>query len=671
MKTVINNRINIFIISVLIVLSVFVMGINADSIFADDGTGTGAGTEIGTDTDTETEESTWLASGYLGDEQGVPWHVTPDWELVIGEEGKVCSYTHGWSYHYGSEFPWHTVGIEIDSTTTVATYHYIKKARFVGTVNLNGDCSNLFNECLRLEEVDLSGLDTSGITNMTCMFRGCKKLKQIDISGFDTHNVTSIAGMFSDCSLLKTLDLSCFSDAENLQDISYLFRNCTNLVSIDLSMINTTNVYNMEELFNGCTSLQNVNLSGIDTSNVRLMNNMFHNCKALGSVDISGFDTSALQVKDEFHRSGSKDMFANAFMNEIALGSSTFPSDTGLTAWITRERTLSGESVDGPSYNGLGAYDGLATGWYKFGQGPDTQGGTSSEGTGTGTGDGTGTGTGDDSGSGSGSGSGESGSQQGSEGSGTEQGSEGGQSGTEQGSGGEGSGEGSGSEQNPQGGEGSGTEQDPEGGQSGTEQGSEPGEQGSGTGEHESEGGASGEQSTAVQRIKITSLTLKKAKYDYTGKRVRPAAVVRAGKRMLKKGTDYTVKYINNKAVGKARITVTGKGRYKGKLSRTFRIIPDRVKVKAKSYRIVEGTQIIVSLSSKSKPAYYEFQIAKDKKFRKIIARKRFTRKQLLSRKIYAYKHLKKGRAFYIRIRLIKSGLKGRYSKTTVIKGRG
>ena len=657
MKAVFEKKINIFIILVLIVLSVFVMGMNAGSIFADDGTGTGAGTEIGTDTGTETEESTWLASGYLGDEQGIPWHVTPDWELVIGEEGKVCSYTHGWSYHYGSEFPWHTVGIEIDSTTTVATYHYIKKARFVGTVNLNGDCSNLFNECLRLEEVDLSGLDTSGITNMTCMFRACKKLKQIDISGFDTHNVTSIAGMFSDCSLLKTLDLSCFSDAENLQDISYLFRNCTNLVSIDLSMINTTNVYNMEELFNGCTSLQNVNLSGIDTSNVRLMNNMFHNCKALGSVDVSGFDTSALQVKDEFHRSGSKDMFANAFMNEIALGSSTFPSDTGLTAWITRERTLSGESVDGPSYNGLVAYDGLAPGWYAVGVTPGT--GTGSEGNDPGTGTGTGTGSeGSDPGTGTGTGT------EGNDPStGTGTGSEGNDPSTGTGSEGNDPSTGTGTEQDPEGSQ-PGSEQDPEGGQPGSEQGTD-------SGEHGTDDSTSDAHTTVTQKIKITSLSLKKTRYDYTGKRIRPAAVVKAGKRTLRKGTDYTVRYSNNKAIGKARITVTGIGRYKGSLSRTFRVIPDRVRVKARTYRIVEGTQIITSLSYKSRPAYYEFQIAKDKKFRHVIARKKFTKKKLLSGKIYAYKHLKKGKAYYIRIRLIKSGLKGRYSKTAVIRGRG
>lgn len=171
--------------------------------------------------------------------------------------------------------------------------------------------------------------------------------------------------------------------------------------------------------------------------------------------------------------------------------------------------------------------------------------------------------------------------------------------------------------------------------------------------------------------MKITDLSLNKVKYDYSGKQIRPAVVVKADSTVLTEGTDYDVKYSSNKAVGKARVTVTGKGMYEGELSRTFSIIPDRVKIKVRSYKIVEGTQIIASLSCKSKPSYYEFQIAKDKKFKKIIARKRFTRKQLLSGKIYAYKHLKKGRKYYIRIRLIKSGIKGRYSKTAVIKGRG
>ncbi len=43
----------------------------------------------------------------------------------------------------------------------------------------------------------------------------------------------------------------------------------------------------------------------------------------------------------------------------------------------------------------------------------------------------------------------------------------------------------------------------------------------------------------------------------------------------LKEGTDYTVKYGGNKAVGNAVVTFTGKGRYKGTLKKSFKILPN------------------------------------------------------------------------------------------------
>ena len=72
-------------------------------------------------------------------------------------------------------------------------------------------------------------------------------------------------------------------------------------------------------------------------------------------------------MKDAFHASGSKDMFTNAGLTEIALGSSTFPSDMGLNKWIRRTRTFSGESVNSPEFDGLSSYDGSAPGWYAVG----------------------------------------------------------------------------------------------------------------------------------------------------------------------------------------------------------------------------------------------------------------------------------------------------------------
>lgn len=63
------------------------------------------------------------------------------------------------------------------------------------------------------------------------------------------------------------------------------------------------------------------------------------------------------------------------------------------------------------------------------------------------------------------------------------------------------------------------------------------------------------------------------ASYVYTGEEFRPGITVSGeGLAPLTEGTDYDVSYQNNVNVGTARIIVTGKGKYQGELSTTFKI---------------------------------------------------------------------------------------------------
>ena len=59
----------------------------------------------------------------------------------------------------------------------------------------------------------------------------------------------------------------------------------------------------------------------------------------------------------------------------------------------------------------------------------------------------------------------------------------------------------------------------------------------------------------------------------YTGSAITPSVSVYDGSVLLTKGTDYTTEYSNNKNVGTATVTITGKGEYSGKLTTSFRII--------------------------------------------------------------------------------------------------
>jgi surface protein len=67
----------------------------------------------------------------------------------------------------------------------------------------------MFSGCSNIEEIDLSGWHTYGITEMYSMFSNCSKLKKLNLSGWelDDNNLRSdeYMNMFSGCSSLTEL----------------------------------------------------------------------------------------------------------------------------------------------------------------------------------------------------------------------------------------------------------------------------------------------------------------------------------------------------------------------------------------------------------------------------------------------------------------------------------
>ena len=66
--------------------------------------------------------------------------------------------------------------------------------------------------------------------------------------------------------------------------------------------------------------------------------------------------------------------------------------------------------------------------------------------------------------------------------------------------------------------------------------------------------------------------TIPSLNYNYTGSAVKPTPTLKINGKKLVAGTDYTVSYSNNSKPGTGTVTLTGKGNFKGKTSRTFNI---------------------------------------------------------------------------------------------------
>ena len=95
----------------------------------------------------------------------------------------------------------------------------------------------------------------------------------------------STNNMFQDCKKIIEIDLSNF-DASEVSEMKSMFCGCSSLYSINFSNINTSKVNNMNSMFNGCSSLISLDLSNFNTSNVINMNFLFYNCTKLKMVNL-------------------------------------------------------------------------------------------------------------------------------------------------------------------------------------------------------------------------------------------------------------------------------------------------------------------------------------------------------------------------------------------------
>ena len=242
---------------------------------------------------------------------GCTWKVGADGALVIAPLPGSASgeFSHGWGDAPWSSFSSEINSVRIEPGVTVkgsasGLFSGLSVAESMGLSGLDTsgvtDMSSMFSGCTLLQAVDLSSFDTSSVTNMSSMFKGCESLGALDLSSFDTSKVENMSQMFQDCSSLASLDLSSFdtsSVAGSGGTYSYdgmcgMFQGCSSLIKLDLSSFNTSKVRNMLYMFWNCERLKSVNLSSFDTKNVACFESMFSGCSALESLDLSNFNTS-------------------------------------------------------------------------------------------------------------------------------------------------------------------------------------------------------------------------------------------------------------------------------------------------------------------------------------------------------------------------------------------
>ena len=130
----------------------------------------------------------------------------------------------------------------------------------------------------------------------------------------------------------------------------------------------------------------------------------------------------------------------------------------------------------------------------------------------------------------------------------------------------------------------------------------------------------------------------------FTGKAITQNVTVKVGGTVLKNGTDYTVSYSNNKKVGKATVKITGKGKYGGVITKTFKINPAKQEIQKLT---AKSKAFFIDWAQKGSATGYEIQYATNSKFtgaKKVTITNNKTDKTTVSK-------LSANKKYYVRVR--------------------
>ena len=189
------------------------------------------------------------------------------------------------------------------------------------TVYANEDSDHMFFSLGNVERIDMTGINTSRVKNMSWMFHSGKNLYKhielgsfdnsnaedmsymfgtsgmtttenidpIDFSRFNTSKVKNMKGMFS-YSFLPSLNIRNF-DTSNVENMGQMFDTLMNVRNLDLSGWNVKKVNNIQGIFTRLNKIQSLNLSGWQMDSVTDMRSMFTDFSNLTSLNLTGFTT--------------------------------------------------------------------------------------------------------------------------------------------------------------------------------------------------------------------------------------------------------------------------------------------------------------------------------------------------------------------------------------------
>ena len=151
----------------------------------------------------------------------------------------------------------------------------------------------------------------------------------------------------------------------------------------------------------------------------------------------------------------------------------------------------------------------------------------------------------------------------------------------------------------------------------------------------------------------IKTISLSKSKFKYNKKEQKPVVTVKDSKgKILIKGTDYTVTYLNehSKKVGEYFVTIRFKGIYNGTKTLKYEIVPKGVSLK----KLIKGSKKIKAIWNKNttQTTGYQIRYSTNKDFKSGNKTVNIRNNKTTTKTI---KKLKKNKKYYVKIRTYKT----------------
>lgn len=220
---------------------------------------------------------------------------------TINFEGMDTSSVENMSFMFAAGNAGNLISDPIDisrlNTSKVKDMIYMFRGSKATAINLTGidtgqvvNMSGMFSDARRITTLDLSGFNTNNVINVDAMFSGMEELTSLNLSGWQNSKITSMEEMFNDLKKLTSLNLTNFRTL-NVTNMEYMFASTEQLASLNLASFDTSKVTNMKGMFSRTFVLSNLNISSFNTSGVTDMSEMFAESRKMTTLNLSHFNT--------------------------------------------------------------------------------------------------------------------------------------------------------------------------------------------------------------------------------------------------------------------------------------------------------------------------------------------------------------------------------------------